>query len=570
MGKKNAMPPDLVVSDYEESSNHESSDGHSLATTRTPLGNGEPTLARQETRVVKRLRIVTFLVLVVFALLASLGVYLYTRNSEQDAFKTEFESNGLKVLGSFQEDSLRKMEALYSLSSSVTSFVLDPAHNTTWPFVTLENSGHTIDSYLSLADAAAITLLPIVPWHLRAEWETYSVANQGWTHQDMKNQEDQDVESSLTSSQTISRYIKNHAGVDTSPGPWIVWWQYAPLVDNRFYVNFNRRSDPFFDKSSQVVTQGLVTMSRSFRIEPGLDQTSTKDFAFTDALLQAGGKNGGYEAGEPLTEIYYPVFDKFDTNGQSRQVKAILSALTYWRTYFENVLPDRVKGVVVVIRNTAGQAFTYQINGKQATFLAMEDVHDPSYDSFVLKANYSSFTESEETKSAYGFDISDMMYMIEIYPSTTMEDIYVTSVPILYAMAMIGIFLMTAGIFTAYDWYVERRQHKVMSSALKTGAVVDSLFPENVRQRLMEDNAENRSSEDFLKSYDASRSLQKKRALPIADFFPEATIMFADIRGFTAWCSTREPTQVFQLLETIYNAFDKIAKKRKVFKVETV
>lgn len=23
---------------------------------------------------------------------------------------------------------------------------------------------------------------------------------------------------------------------------------------------------------------------------------------------------------------------------------------------------------------------------------------------------------------------------------------------------------------------------------------------------------------------------------PIADFFPEATILFADIRGFTAWC----------------------------------
>jgi len=30
--------------------------------------------------------------------------------------------------------------------------------------------------------------------------------------------------------------------------------------------------------------------------------------------------------------------------------------------------------------------------------------------------------------------------------------------------------------------------------------------------------------------------------LPIADFFPETTVMFADIRGFTAWCSTRERT----------------------------
>uniref|UniRef100_A0A7R9WW54 Guanylate cyclase domain-containing protein n=1 Tax=Craspedostauros australis TaxID=1486917 RepID=A0A7R9WW54_9STRA len=46
--------------------------------------------------------------------------------------------------------------------------------------------------------------------------------------------------------------------------------------------------------------------------------------------------------------------------------------------------------------------------------------------------------------------------------------------------------------------------------------------------------------------------------------------MFADIVGFTAWSSTREPSQVFTLLETIYHEFDQIAKQRRVFKVETV
>jgi class 3 adenylate cyclase len=40
--------------------------------------------------------------------------------------------------------------------------------------------------------------------------------------------------------------------------------------------------------------------------------------------------------------------------------------------------------------------------------------------------------------------------------------------------------------------------------------------------------------------------------------------------GFTAWSSMREPAQVFQLLETIYSEFDEIAKKRRIFKVETV
>ena len=46
--------------------------------------------------------------------------------------------------------------------------------------------------------------------------------------------------------------------------------------------------------------------------------------------------------------------------------------------------------------------------------------------------------------------------------------------------------------------------------------------------------------------------------------------MFADIVGFTAWSSVREPSQVFTLLETVYATFDETARKRKVFKVETV
>ena len=57
---------------------------------------------------------------------------------------------------------------------------------------------------------------------------------------------------------------------------------------------------------------------------------------------------------------------------------------------------------------------------------------------------------------------------------------------------------------------------------------------------------------------------------PIADLFPFTTVLFADIVGFTAWSSTREPAQVFMLLQGVYQAFDMIAKRRRVFKVETI
>lgn len=46
--------------------------------------------------------------------------------------------------------------------------------------------------------------------------------------------------------------------------------------------------------------------------------------------------------------------------------------------------------------------------------------------------------------------------------------------------------------------------------------------------------------------------------------------MYADISNFTAWSTVREPGQVFILLETIYGAFDSVAKRRGVYKVETI
>lgn len=47
-------------------------------------------------------------------------------------------------------------------------------------------------------------------------------------------------------------------------------------------------------------------------------------------------------------------------------------------------------------------------------------------------------------------------------------------------------------------------------------------------------------------------------------------LLYRDIAGFTGWSSGREPSQVFLLLETLYGSFDTLAKKYRVFKVETV
>eukprot|EP00539_Tryblionella_compressa_P008436 CAMPEP_0178765990 /NCGR_PEP_ID=MMETSP0744-20121128/18796_1 /TAXON_ID=913974 /ORGANISM="Nitzschia punctata, Strain CCMP561" /LENGTH=677 /DNA_ID=CAMNT_0020421623 /DNA_START=22 /DNA_END=2051 /DNA_ORIENTATION=- len=137
--------------------------------------------------------------------------------------------------------------------------------------------------------------------------------------------------------------------------------------------------------------------------------------------------------------------------------------------------------------------------------------------------------------------------------------------------------------FLLFDCLVQRRQAAILSTALRQNALVSSLFPKNIQKQLMEEldqqeAVKNKTGKASLRSYLNDEVMEVEdaplkggdKSKPIADLFPETTIMFADIAGFTAWSSTREPTQVFTLLEALYGEFDSIAKRRRVFKVEVV
>jgi hypothetical protein len=189
---------------------------------------------------------------------------------------------------------------------------------------------------------------------------------------------------------------------------------------------------------------------------------------------------------------------------------------------------------------------------------------------------------------------------------------------LLYAGVIGATFLVLVIVFLRYDFLVSRRQSVVLDMAKRSKHIVDSLFPSMVRDRLMQeadnkDHSSRHSDEDFgdggevdfakltkmntkanqrmqdsahfslplpltesptkVKSFlavstESSRNVGEKDAgKPIADLYPSATVFFADIAGFTAWSAERDPTQVFTLLETVYNEFDTMADHLGVFKV---
>ena len=246
-----------------------------------------------------------------------------------------------------------------------------------------------------------------------------------------------------------------------------------------------------------------------------------------------------------------------------------------------------------VIENNCSQSFTYQINGQTAVFVGDGDRHDPSFDSLKHVYNVNSIQQSDTyniRESSIRLNTGYCPYTLSVYPSSQLRNEYITYKPAVYTFCVALAFVLISAVAITYDCVVQRRLKTVLDSALESRAIVSSLFPANVRDRLFESDGQPRKERAFGEAVDDKQAdrqhhlnahpakLRLKTFLhegpkggtpdilqtkPIADLFPHCTVLFADIAGFTAWSSEREPAQVFLLLQTIFHFFDQIVSEKR-------
>ena len=262
---------------------------------------------------------------------------------------------------------------------------------------------------------------------------------------------------------------------------------------------------------------------------------------------------------------YFPILDQLDSirspssttyrgdyDPSEQKIVGTLTASLFWRNLIKDILPPGNDGLVVVFENPCNPTFSYQINGPSAKYLGRGDHHDSHYDEYRITSNFfdlHSFAVGSSMYSGPPLNQEFCPFKLHVYPSDTMYDKYASQDPILFAVAGVLIFFFTSAIFLGYDYMVERRQKLVLNTAERSNAVIASLFPAEVHDRLADavvhdktkhtkqyaggNNADRRVRE-FLEEEDKSDSLAVIRAsTPIASLYPETTILFADIAGFT-------------------------------------
>lgn len=289
---------------------------------------------------------------------------------------------------------------------------------------------------------------------------------------------------------------------------------------------------------------------------------------------------------EPVMDIFYPIIndisevkiagtDEYDAKNHS--LVGVLAATVYWRNIIRNTLTPGSNGIDVVFNNTCTKSFTYQINGPDVKFMGVNDKHDAKYDYLRVSSKITDLDDYSFTASVYsGAPISEdhCPYSLHLYPTDDMRSDFTTKNGAIYASVTLLVIFSLGLTFVLYDCKVERRQKKVLSSAMRSSEIVSSLFPTSVQDQLYPIQTDNDAKGLTMRwPIPSKNDVSDTKPIvggPIAELYPETTVMFADIKGFTLWSAARQPTQVFHLLETLYGAFDEIAKAFGVFKVETI
>eukprot|EP00980_Cylindrotheca_fusiformis_P021626 scaffold8492_cov84-Cylindrotheca_fusiformis.AAC.1 len=550
-----------------------------------------PTVAKGEEKNIIRARCLVALILILAAATVATYAYILVKDQARNNFENQFRGYASNIASVSRQKADQLFDALDAFSAMVGSQAAteNAFLNTSWPFYTIPDFSVKVERLVKLIGAAIpiMVVAPIVEEHERDAWAEYAnKMNPIWYEESLEHEG-----TDLTVNELLQRTIPFIHTYNLLDGLKV------ERIERHGEVLPNYQQYPLqFHYATNAMTTGydiltLLRMDDQFEITTELMRPT---IAFSRFLMDPETLVTG-------SQIMQPIYDTADTTTPDRKIVAILAAQLYWLEFFKAILTQGQDGVIVVLRsdclvdfadfygvNETGTAdfpdfydvpedlmledvITYEVDGPDVILLGNEDLHDPKYDDLEVR----------EVFVNLGFDKENLpegkcipTLTLHIYPSDKLEATFQSSDAAIYSSAVVVIFIFTSLIFFLYDYFVGRRQRIVMDRIVRQDKIVSNVFPTAIRDRLYDaqvqpSNKKKKTTDPYGLDDLGDGSIDLGSA-PLADLFPSVSIVFADIVGFTAWSSAREPQQVFLLLESIYSSFDKIAYRHDIFKVETV
>lgn len=440
---------------------------------------------------------------------------------------------------------------LRSFSATITAEAA--ALNQTFPFV-------TIPSFEALGSSVrSATGAEMINWHVLVEedqlddWSHYTLGNYQKNLADsrhialMLGAEGSSIKPHDFVDGDIAPfpYIPNfqEEGIILAPkygeGPYYPVWMTSPPIFNPNFIN----SDPApwalkgpiraVTEARASVFTDVVPVENLANRAINVDDHEAYHASLVDYVLDPDATTFMH----PHSAMMVPVFEEL--NDPSSRMVGNFAVVLPWDRYLVNLLPDGVDGITCVLRNTCDKAWTYQLDGNSAFYMGEGDFHDPRYNYTEVELPFGEYDDDETVEG-------ECRYSYFIYATKEYEERYRSNTPWVLTFVVAATFTLMISTFLVYDNFVKQRNNKVVDHATKTNAIVSSLFPEQVRNRLMAEeedkNPKNKKNTTF-SSGDKKKHLQvflngensgegpqlgdeggARKTDPIADLYPEVSL----------------------------------------------
>lgn len=167
---------------------------------------------------------------------------------------------------------------------------------------------------------------------------------------------------------------------------------------------------------------------------------------------------------------------------------------------------------------------TYRLVGNTAVYVGEGDNYTKEYLEYEVSGQ---FVEGSEEAVQYG----GCNHVIRVIPTASLVQQYKTRTPALCAATIVAIFAFAGVVFIVYDYFVTSRQHRTEKKAETSDAIVQELFPGKVAAQLYADSKTNASTTVSGNSSATDGNSMTVMRSSIAQFYPSATVLFADIAG---------------------------------------
>jgi hypothetical protein len=452
-----------------------------------------------------------------------------------------------------------------------------PAGSALYPNVTFPNFSVAAGNLGALGNAKGIAIAPLVRSSERTGWETYAFDHQGWITEDLVT-----VVASHANGHTSHEGHSSEETVEVEPGTihrtiygsnpdserYFPIWQIFPTPTDAFEspIMMDLQGLDWFpsawkalEETRQHVFSPIVDLGPILSYHDFEDSDSEDQGSDDIRTLVEGGSS-------PQSVVLEPIFEGFDP--ASAQIVGVAIVFIEWRDLFSGLLEDEAAGMILDLeyscpneQHSTRYAFRTTAD-EDVVFVGENFERNPKYNYMAKREAVTGVTtdvsdsasddrrllQGEELESSDG--VTGCSYFVSIYATDEYIENWQRNDAVIYTVVVCSIFIFTGLVFVLYDFMVQNRNRKVVRSAERSTAIVKSLFPKKVAEQMMEETshrlAPRSSTIQALKAINAPSeqptfSVAKK---PIADLFKDTTIMFADIAGFTAWSSMREPAQV--------------------------